>query len=52
MSHGEYEEKAEAKLRRLGYKILKYEEWPRWIKDLGSPDIVAVKDGEYVVAEA
>lgn len=24
---------------------------PRWIKDLGDPDIVAVKDEKYVIAE-
>jgi hypothetical protein len=42
---------AEEKLKRMGYKIIKYEEAPEWIKATGSPDIIAVKDNEYILAE-
>ena len=51
MPHGYLEEKAKEKLRRMGYKILFREEAPEWIKRVGSPDIIAVKDGEYILAE-
>ena len=35
----------------MGYKIISREEAPEWIKRVGSPDIIAVKDGEYILAE-
>jgi len=50
--HGFLEEKAKAKLREMGYKIIEdYGHFPEWIKKAGSPDIIAVKDGEYVLVE-
>ena len=51
MPHGYLEEKAKDKLRRMGYKIISREDAPEWIKKVGSPDIIAVKDGEYILAE-
>jgi hypothetical protein len=42
---------AEEKLKRMGYKIIKDRESPEWIKATGSPDIIAVKDNEYILAE-
>ena len=42
---------AEEKLKSMGYKIISREETPEWIKSVGSPDIVAVKDREYILAE-
>ena len=49
--HGYLEKKAENKLKRMGYKIISREEAPEWIKRVGSPDIIAVKNGEYILAE-
>ena len=49
--HGDLEEKAKSKLRRMGHKIISREDAPEWIKRTGSPDIIAVKDEEYVLAE-
>ena len=51
MPHGYLEKKAENKLKRMGYKVISREEAPEWIKSVGSPDIIAVKDGEYILAE-
>jgi len=51
MPHGYLEKKAENKLKRMGYKIISREEAPEWIKRVGSPDIIAVKNGEYILAE-
>jgi len=42
---------AEEKLKSLGYRIVKRDEAPDWIKKVGSPDIIAEKDGEFVIAE-
>ncbi len=42
---------AEEKLKSLGYKIIKRDEAPDWIKKVGSPDIIAEKDGKFVIAE-
>ena len=49
--HGFLEEKAREKLRKMGYKIIKREEAPDWIKAVGDPDIIAVKGDEYVLVE-
>ena len=38
-------------MKRMGYKIISREEAPEWIKRVGSPDIIAVKNGEYILAE-
>jgi len=51
MPHGDLEEKAKNKLKRMGYKVISREDAPEWIKRIGSPDIIAVKDGEYILAE-
>jgi len=51
MDHGFLEEKAREKLRKMGYKIIKREEAPDWIKAVGDPDIIAVKGDEYVLVE-
>ena len=42
---------AEEKLRLMGYKIVPRDEAPEWIKKIGSPDIVAVKGDEWIIAE-
>jgi len=42
---------AEEKLKILGYNIVNRSDAPRWIKDVGSPDIIAEKDGEFVLVE-
>ena len=41
----------EERLKSLGYKVLRHDEAPKWIRDVGSPDIVAEKNGEYVLVE-
>jgi len=51
MDHGFLEEKAREKLRKMGYKIIRREEAPDWIKAVGDPDIIAVKGDEYVLVE-
>jgi len=51
MPSGFLEEKAKEKLIKMGYKIIRREEAPDWIKAVGDPDIIAVKDGEYVLVE-
>lgn len=43
--------KARQKLKKMGYRIVNHEEAPKWIKDVGSPDIIAVKNNEYIIAE-
>jgi len=42
---------AEEKLKSLGYKIVRRDEAPDWIKKVGSPDIIAEKDGEFIIVE-
>jgi len=42
---------AEEKLKSLGYRIVRRNEAPDWIKRVGSPDIIAEKGGEFVIAE-
>lgn len=49
--HGYLEEKARAKLMRMGYRIVDRDQTPDWIKSVGSPDIIAEKDGEYILVE-
>jgi len=49
--HGFLEEKAKAKLRRIGYRIIARKHAPKWIKRTGSPDIIAEKNGEYILVE-
>jgi len=51
MPHGFLEEKAKAKLRRMGYRIIDREHAPEWIKRAGGPDIIAENNGEYVLVE-
>jgi len=42
---------AEEKLKAQGYRITSRDEAPEWIKKVGSPDVIAEKDGEYVLVE-
>jgi Holliday junction resolvase-like predicted endonuclease len=49
--HGSLDLKARQRLKRMGYKIIKREQAPEWIRAVGAPDIIAVKDGEYALAE-
>jgi len=42
---------AEEKLKAMGYRVFSRDEAPEWIKSVGSPDIIAEKDGEYVLVE-
>ena len=35
----------------LGYRIVKRDNAPKWIKDIGSPDIIAEKNGKFVLVE-
>jgi hypothetical protein len=51
MPHGFLENKAKSKLEKMGYRIIAREYAPEWIKKTGSPDIIAVKNGEYILAE-
>jgi len=51
MPHGFLKEKAKEKLRKMGYRIIAREQAPEWIKVVGDPDIIAVKDDEYVLVE-
>ena len=51
MPHGFLEEKAREKLRKMGYRIIRREEAPEWIRVVGAPDIIAVKGNEYVIVE-
>lgn len=49
--HGFLEEKAIAKLKRMGYKITDYDHAPKWIREVDCPNIIAVKDGEYILVK-
>jgi len=51
MPHGFLKEKAEIKLKGMGYKIIDRDHAPDWIKKAGNPDIIAVKNGEYALVE-
>ena len=51
MPQGFLEKKAEEKLRKMGYRIITREQAPEWIKAVGAPDIIAVKDDEYILVE-
>jgi hypothetical protein len=42
---------AEEKLRRMGYVIRTRDEAPNFIKNVGSPDIIAEKDGFWLLGE-
>jgi hypothetical protein len=42
---------AEEKLRRMGYVIRTRDEAPSFIKNVGSPDIIAEKDGFWLLGE-
>jgi hypothetical protein len=42
---------AEEKLRRMGYVIQTRDEAPSFIKNVGSPDIIAEKDGFWLLGE-
>jgi len=35
----------------MGYRIIGWDETPEQVKAAGSPDIIAEKDGEYVLVE-
>ena len=42
---------AEEKLKEMGYRIYRRDEAPEDIKRVGSPDIIAEKDGKWLLAE-
>ena len=42
---------AEEKLKAQGYRIISRDEAPEWIKRVGSPDVIAEKNGEYILVE-
>lgn len=42
---------AEERLKEMGYRIIHRDHAPDWIKRAGSPDVVSVKNGEYVLVE-
>jgi len=42
---------AEERLKAMGYRIIRWDEAPEQIKAAGSPDIIAEKNGEYVLVE-
>ncbi|MEM4888739.1 MAG: hypothetical protein QXJ64_04800, partial [Thermosphaera sp.] len=42
---------AEERLKEMGYRIIHRDHAPDWIRRAGNPDVVAVKNGEYVLVE-
>jgi Holliday junction resolvase-like predicted endonuclease len=42
---------AEEKLKKLGYRVVSRDEAPEFIRRVGSPDIVAEKNGSWVLVE-
>jgi len=42
---------AEEKLKKAGYRIVNRDEAPDFIKKVGSPDIIAEKNGSWILAE-
>ncbi|MEM2014136.1 MAG: hypothetical protein QXJ16_01580 [Desulfurococcaceae archaeon] len=42
---------AEERLKEMGYRVIHRDHAPDWIKRAGNPDIIAVKNDEYVLVE-
>jgi len=41
----------EEKLKRMGYRIVSRDEAPEFIRRVGSPDVIAEKDGSWLIVE-
>jgi Holliday junction resolvase-like predicted endonuclease len=41
----------EEKLKRMGYRIVSRDEAPEFIRRVGSPDVIAEKDGSWLLVE-